>query len=118
MTSKSSCSDFAGVHLFLRPESSGVHQVSLRGRNTTSEITHLGLEGLAAGSELDQTRLQTGLLHTSRFHGKCQIARLRLAPGSKFFVNSVSLQTFGLDLPEVPTQGADQSRQTEQESLH
>ena len=78
--------------------------------------------------ELDQTRLQIGLLLTSRFHGKCQIARLRLAPGSKFFVNSVSLQTFGVDLPLQICQGLydlvhwihprRRSQHEEQESLH
>ena len=38
--------------------------------------------------------LQIGLLLTSRFHGNCQVARLRLAPSSKLFANSVSLQPF------------------------
>ena len=84
--------------MFLRPDNSGGLQVSLRGHSTPSEITDLGLEGFACSSELDQTRLQIGLLLTSCFHAKCQIARLRLAPDSKFFVISVSLQTLGLDL--------------------
>ena len=121
--------------MFFRPDSSGGFQVSLRGRSTFSEITDLGLEGLARSSELDQTRLQIGLLLTSRFHAMCQIARLRLAPGSKFFMNSVSLQTFGLDLQlqicqELydlvdwirPRKGPDTrsrpSRETEEERLH
>ena len=112
------------VRVFFRPGSNGGLQVSLRGRSTSSEITDLGLEGLARSSELDQTRLQIGLLLASRFHAKCQIARLCLAPGSKFFVISMSLQTLGLDLrlqifqelcdlvhwicpARVPTQGAD-----------
>ena len=66
--------------------------------NTSCEITDLGLEGVAGSSELDPTRLQIGLHLTSRFHGKCQLARLRLAPSNEFFVNSVTLQTFDLDL--------------------
>ena len=66
--------------------------------NTSCEITDLGLEGLAGSSELDQTRNQIGLHPTSRFYGKCKIDRLRLSSGNTFFVNSVSLRTFDLDL--------------------
>ena len=123
------------VRTFLRPDSNGGLQVSLRGRSTSSEITDLGLEGVPRSSDLDQTRFQIGLLLSSRFHGKCQIARVRHAPGSKFFVKSVSLQTFGLDLwlqishelydlvkrirtRNGPDTRSGQSRETEQESLH
>ena len=67
----------------------------LRDRNTSNEITDLGPERLAGSSELDKTRLQIDLLLTSRFHSNCKVARLRLAPNSKLFANSVSLQPFG-----------------------
>ena len=79
--------------------------------------------------------LQIGFIFTLRFQGECQIARLRLASDSEFFVNPVSLQTFGLDLQlqicqELydlvhwirPRKGPDtksrQSRKTEEERLH
>ena len=75
------------------PETVSLHQL-LHDRNTSNEITGLGPESLAGSSELDKTRLQIDLLLTSRFHGNCHVARLRLAPSKKFFANSVSLQPF------------------------
>ena len=62
------------VRAFLRPESSGGLQLSLRGCSTSCWIADLGLEGVPRSSDLDQARFQIGLLLTSRFHSKCQIA--------------------------------------------
>ena len=122
------------VRAFLRPESSGGLQLSLRGCSTTCWITDLGLEESLVAPIWTKLASRSAFF-SSRFHGKCQIARLRLAPGSEFFVNSVSLQTFGLDLRlqishelydlvnrirtcKGPATRSGQSRETEQESLH
>ena len=90
MVSKSSCSDLSkSARSFARITVAAFKSASVVAILPARSPTLVWKISLVAPG-WTQTRHQIGLLLTSRFHAKCQIVRLRLAPSSKFLVNSVS----------------------------